>query len=165
MNLNSPVARRVRNALFVGIFLCVTCTPHGGFWAFVLLPLFVCSWLFDLFAMLRGPEQRARRAERVLTWMLAFCVTGAVNLYWFRESRAYANNVVSAVLDYRAHTGFYPTDLQQAGIRPERAFDKWMLVYGKSADGKPGVSYAVPYIAFDMYDYDFDTGQWLYLPD
>ena len=94
MNLNSPVARRVRNALFIGIFLCVTCTPHGGFWAFVLLPLFACSWLFDLFAMVRRPEQRARRAERVLTWMLAFCVTGAVNLYWFRESRAYANNVV-----------------------------------------------------------------------
>jgi hypothetical protein len=165
MSLNSPVARRVRNALFIGIFLFVTCSPHGGFCAYVLLPFFACSWLVDLFVMLRTPEQRARRAERILTWVLAFCLAGAVNLYWFRESRAYANNVVSAVVNYKARTGTYPTDLQEAGIRPERAFDKWMLVYGVSSDGRPGLSYAVPYIAFDMYDFDFDTGQWLYLPN
>jgi hypothetical protein len=165
MNLNSPVARRIRNALFIGIFLYVTCTPHGGFIAFVLVPFFACAWLIDLIVMFRRPEQRARRAERVLTWVLAFCVTGAVNLYWFHESRTYANNVASAVLTYRARNGSYPTDLQQTGIRPERAFQKWMLVYGVTADGKPGLSYAVPYIGFDMYDYDFETGRWQYLPD
>jgi hypothetical protein len=90
--------------------------------------------------MLRRPEERGRRAERILVWVAAFCVSGAINLYWFRESRAYANNVVSAVLNYKARTGAYPIDLQLAGIRPERAFDKWMLVYGVSSDGKPGLS-------------------------
>lgn len=160
MNLNSPVARRVRNALFIGVFLFLTCSPHGGFIAYVLLPFFVVSWIFDLWVMLRRPEERGRRAERILVWVAAFCVSGAINLYWFRESRAYANNVVSAVLNYKARTGAYPIDLQLAGIRPERAFDKWMLVYGVSSDGKPGLSYAVPYLAFDMYDYDFDADQW-----
>ena len=160
MNLNSPVARRIRNALFIGVFLFLTCSPHGGFIAYVLLPFFVVSWIFDLWVMLRRPEERGRRAERILVWVAAFCVSGAINLYWFRESRAYANNVVSAVLNYKARTGAYPIDLQLAGIRPERAFDKWMLVYGVSSDGKPGLSYAVPYLAFDMYDYDFDADQW-----
>lgn len=165
MSLNSPVARRVSSALLAGVFLFVSCIPHDGTLALVLLPFFVCSWLYDLVMLSRRPEQRARRTERVITWMLAFCVAGAVNLYWFRESRAYANNVVDAVLSYHARTGVYPIDLQQTGVRPESAFRKWMLVYAVSADGRPGLSYAVPYAVFDMYDYDFDTGKWQYLAD
>jgi len=165
MNLSSPIARRVRTALFVTLFLALTCMPHGGAGALVLLPFFICSWLYELFVLVRRPEQRARRAERVIIWMLAFCVSGTVNLYWFRASRAYANDVANAILNYRARTGTYPTDLQEVGVPPERALRRWMLVYAVGNDGRPLLAYAVPWEVFDTYDYDFKTGQWTYWAD
>lgn len=165
MNLNSPVARRVRNALFIGLFLFMAARPHGGFIAFMFLPFFACSWLYDLIVLVRKPEQRARRAERVIIWMSAFCLAGSVNLYWYRQSRAYANNVVGAVLNYRARTGTYPPDLQDVGISQANAVRQWMLVYGVNAKGEPLLIYPVPWDGFDTYAYDFDTGQWLYWAD
>lgn len=165
MSADFPVARRVGNALLVGIFLFLSCMPHNGMLALVLLPFFACSWLYDFFVMARKPEQRVRRTERVITWMLAFCVTGAVNYYWFRASRADANNIADAVMSYRARTGVYPTDLLQTGVHPERAFRKWMLVYAVGSDGKPLLAYSVPWDGLDTYDYDFDTGKWVYWTD
>ena len=165
MNLNSPVARRVRNALFVGLFLCLTCTPHFGGAAVALLPFFACSWLYDLFILVRRPDQRARRAERILVWMLAFCLAGAVNLYWYRNSRAYANKIAGAVLNYRARTGSYPTDLEDVGFSQANAVRKWMLVYGVSGKGEPLLIYAAPWDGFDTYSYDFATGHWDYWAD
>ena len=165
MNLKSPVARRIRNLLFIGIFLYVTCIPHGGFLAFMLLPFFVCAWLFDLFVTMRRPERRARSTERVLTWVLAFCIAGTVNLYWYRESRGYANKVVGAVMNYRARTGTYPPDLQDVGISQAIAVHKWMLVYGVSGKGEPLLIYPAPWDGFDTYAYDFDTGKWVYWAD
>src|SRR5581483_4856721 len=165
MNLKSAVARRVRNLLLIGIFLYVTCTPHGGLFALMLLPFFACAWLLDLFVMFRKPEQRARRAERVLTWVLAFCIAGTVNLYWYRLSRAYANKVVGAVMNYRARTGTYPPDLQDVGISQAIAVHKWMLVYGVRGNGEPLLIYPAPWDGSDTYAYDFDTGKWVYWAD
>jgi hypothetical protein len=165
MSLNSLLARRVRNALFIGGFFYLTCKPHGGFIMLMLLPFFACFWLYDLVFLVRRPEGRIRRAERLVIWMLAFCVAGAVNLYWGWDARAYANKVVGAVLNYRARSGTWPPDLENVGISQAAAARKWMLVYAVDDKGKPGLIYASPWDGFDTYSYDFDTGQWDFWAD
>jgi hypothetical protein len=165
MNLNSPVARRVRNALFIGIFLYLTCHPHGGLFVLGLLPFFACFWLYDLIFLVRRPEGRIRRTERLVTWMLAFGVAGAVNLYWSWDARAYANKVVGAVVNYRARSGTWPTDLENVGISQATAVRKWMLVYAVDERGRPGLIYPSPWDGFDTYSYDFDTGHWNFWAD
>jgi hypothetical protein len=160
-----PIRKIVRTVLCLGIFLYCTASLHGGFVALMLLPFFAVVWIWQAISIARNPDQRTLRVLRVIAWMLAFCLVGLLNLHWYRESRAYADKVVAAVSTHYARTGNYPTSLEQVGIQPKDLNSrKWRLSYGLS-NGRPYVFYAVPYIIFDMYDYDFQTRKWNYLAD
>src|SRR6185312_3611744 len=98
--------------------------------------------------MVRHPEQRSKHAARIATWVLAFLVIGALNVYWYRDSRTYADAVAAAVLSYRAKTGAYPRNLEQIGIRADDAFRKSRLVYGVYTEGhktRLSLSYKAPF--------------------
>jgi hypothetical protein len=154
-----PLATRV---LLLGVFFILTAPKHMGFVAMMMLPFFACSWLYDIVMLIRKPEQRTALAMRIATWVLAFLAIAALNLYWYRESRAYANDVAAAVSSYKAKIGVYPASLEQVGIRERDARRKWRLLYWLH-DEEPSLMYEAPFIVMDSYDYDFQTREWQYL--
>jgi len=157
-----PIARTV---LCLAIFLFFTAPMHGGFIALMLLPFFVAVWIWEVASIAHKPDQRRLRVLRVLAWIVSFCLVGLLNLYWYRESRAYADKIVAAVSNHHTRTGSYPASLEQVGIQPDdRSSRKWRLAYVIN-DGKPNLFYAVPYAIFDTYDYDFETRKWTYFAD
>jgi hypothetical protein len=158
--------QHVLTLLLLGIFFFVTLPMHAGFVARMLFPFFVVRWLYDAVMMVRHPEQRARRGAGIAIWATAFAAVVALNLYWYRESRTYADGVPESVLAHEAKTGSYPTGLEQLGIRSDDPLlRKWRLVYGHDQGDKPSLSYAVPFAIFDFYHYDFQTHRWQYLAD
>jgi hypothetical protein len=160
-----PIGKIARTAVCLAIFLTLTAPKHAGFIALMLLPFFAVVWIWEAVAIARSPEQRVLRVYRIAAWMLAFCFVALLNLFWYRESRHYADKVAAAVSSHYARTGGYPTTLEQVGIQPEdSSLRKWRVVYGIN-QGRPYLAYAVPFAIFDMYGYDFDTRKWTYWAD
>ena len=152
-----------KTTLLLATFLFFTLPMHWGFIAAMLLPIFVCVWIYDIVVMVRDPGQRLMRTARMAIWMLAFCAVGALNLYWYRESRAYADQIAAAVLGYKARTGMYPDTLEQMGIDShESSARKWRISY-RQKKGAPLLFYIATFETYDMFSYDFEARRWRYV--
>ena len=90
----------------------------------------------------------------------------ALHFYYYTSARAagdYAERLVSA---YKAKYGTFPDTLEEAGWKLGAHGGRWRIVYqGNGANKDPILMYPATWVIFDMYDYNFKTGQWAYLPD
>ncbi len=156
----SPELKAVPAAI---VFALIFGQIHCGFVVVFFLPFFMVYFIYCAFIALRRPLERKVTSARAATWACALLAVAVSHWYWFVASRADANRVVSAVIEYRNRTGNYPPDLAAVGIEVKQLESKWMLGY-RLWHGQPSVLYAATFIIFDTYDFDFDAQTWRYFP-
>lgn len=149
-------------AIGSALMLLLTVPRHGGFllgpFLIFLIPLFLYSGV----RMYRCKNELNTRGKKLAIWMSAIIVALAVNFHRHSSTRDAANGVVAQIVRYHETNGTYPSSLGalgydskslKASLGPHGYFNK---------DGKPSFFYAVPYIVFDTYHYDFLYKQWVY---
>lgn len=66
----------------------------------------------------------------------------------------------------RWHRAETRVEIPRAGWKLGAYGGRWRIVYqGNGANKDPILMYPATWVIFDMYDYNFTTGQWAYLPD
>jgi len=147
--------------------LVLFCAGVGGAFMIAAAIPFLGVWLpYSSYIIWRRPEKRRLQVIRVGILTATLVGIAALHFYYYTSARAagdYAERLVSA---YRARHGTYPDTLEEAGWTLGAYGGRWRIVYqGHGADKDPMLMYPVTWVIFDMYDYDFKTGQWEYLPD
>jgi hypothetical protein len=151
-------------AIVAAVFaVCCSLLPVWGF-ALLSLP-FVFFWmLFQIARAVSQAETRKFRLLRVGVWFLAFALLFAVNAVRDRLMRQEADAIVTKIQDYHAQQGTCPPTLESIGESRKSFWKKLGGVYG-CEEGKPHLSYRVPYNGFDRYHYDFERKAWDYVLD
>ena len=147
--------------------LVFLCAPVGG--AFLILAAipFLGVWLlYSGYIIWRRHEKRRVQIIRVGILTATLVGIAALHFYYYTSARAagdYAERLVSA---YKAKYGTFPDTLEEAGWKLGAHGGRWRIVYqGNGANKDPILMYPATWVIFDMYDYNFKTGQWAYLPD
>jgi hypothetical protein len=112
--------------------------------------------------MYRHKNELNIRRKKLAIWMSAISVALAVNYYRYISTRDAANDVVATIVKYHETNGTYPSSLEAIGY-DSKSLKSSLGWYGyHNKEGQPSFLYAVPYMVFDSYLYDFRFGQWVY---
>jgi hypothetical protein len=136
--------------------------PHSGFMLYLaVIPLSIWT-LYSIYLSVRKPELRANQLTRVSIWLVVVALV--VGIHYFRHvtTRQSADEVVSAINRYSATHGTCPATLDEMGFSRQQLRDKLGMAGYGCEEGKPYFFYAVTYIPFDTFDYDFSKGAWKY---
>lgn len=139
---------------------------HSGF-LLIFEALFLIPWLvYSAYVMVTQPARRKTQCVRVLAWLLSVAVVVGVHLYVAHTTRSHAEEIVQRIKSYVVQHGRCVATLDELGLSREalRA-TVGLSAYGCDAAGKPSFFYAVTYVPFETYSYDFDGGVWQYSPD
>lgn len=148
-------------AIGSALMLLFTLPAHGGFLLFFFLVFLVPLFLYSGVRMYRYQHELNTRAKKLAIWMSAILVALAVNVYRYTSTRDAADDVVSKIVQYHETNGTYPSSLETLGYE-SKSLKANLGMYGYSnKDGTPSFFYAVPYIVFDSYHYDFHSGEWI----
>jgi len=143
------------------------CAGVGGAFIISAAAPFIAVWaLYSCYIIWRKPEKF--RIQLVKVGLLAgtLSVIGAFHYHYYTSARAAGDYALHLVNAYRDLHGTYPNTLEEAGWKLGKYGGQWRIVYqGHGATDDPMLMYPATWIIFDMYDYNFKTRQWEYLPD
>jgi hypothetical protein len=159
-------------AQFVGLLPTLACVaaigyftmrPGFGFMLLLAVP-FLVVWLpYSMHVAVRHPAARTLQLLKVGIWCVLLAVFAARHVLLARSARSAADATVAAVIEYHKRVGVYPRTLADIGTDPAGARE-WRIIY--QCDGKqPLLLYPSTFGVFDKYHYDFDRGEWEFLPD
>ena len=120
-------------------------------------------WLaFSAWVIATKPQRRLLQTAKVILWLSSVLVIVAVHWYVASVTRANAQHIADAILEYSRTHGEYPPNLQaiavtQAKLKAEVGLGGYVL-----RDGKPLFFYATPYIPFETDHYDFERRSWVH---
>jgi hypothetical protein len=138
---------------------------HAGFMLYVVvLPLLI--WLpYSAFVIVKKPDVRASQLARVSIWIVAIALVAGIHYIRHKTTRHNADEIVAAINNFLTTHGRCPTTIDEIGIDQQQLKKKLGLSGYACEDGKPQLFYAVTYMAFDTYHYDFGSGVWKYDAD
>lgn len=141
---------------------CVTLLLSQRYAAFLILPVF--PWL--VYTVRRGwrypPERRARFISAGI-WCLGICVVLASHIILYRDTRAYAEQVITKIDTYRSEHGSYPVSLDDIGL-DMASFHKHLGNAVYFHDGpSPSLIYPSSYVPSEEDYYDFGDRTWGHL--
>lgn len=142
--------------------LLLTAPRYGGFMLGFFLLFLIPFFLYSVDRMYRHKEERKTRGVKLALWMAATFVTLAVNYHEYGYARDAANDVVAELAKYHETNGSYPSNLEALGYDSKSLKSTLGMYSYQNEEGQPFFYYSVPYIVFDMYRYDFQSGQWIY---
>lgn len=117
--------------------------------------------LYQAVQVLRYRRHSERFPRHLFALAVAFVVAleiAAVHVYLHVSSRERADYIASAILDYRAIHRRYPADL--AELADPKALPPASLMLGYSAQEPPSLFYAVTYLPFAVWVFDFKQRTW-----
>jgi hypothetical protein len=129
---------------------------YGWLWAMIVC-VFLFVALYNLFRLIRKPDERKKRSIRLAIWSVTLTLAGSVQIHWSIESHNTADKVIKTILAYKSRLGTYPKTLKEIGINAQDLDEKWELRYILE-EGKPRLVYPMPFMVLGMYEYDFETG-------
>jgi len=142
--------------------LLLTVPRYGGFLLGFFLLFLIPFFLYSTDRMYRHKSERRIRGVKLAAWMVAIFITLAVNYHEYGYARDAANDVVAELAKYYETHGSYPSSLEALGY-DSKSLKSSLGMYGyDNRDEQPFFYYSVPYMAFAMYLYDFQSGQWNY---
>jgi len=142
--------------------LLLTVPRYGGFMMGFFLLFLIPFFLYSGDRMYRYKDERKTRGVKLAAWTAAIFVTLAVNYHEYGYARDVANDVVAALAKYHETNGSYPNSLEALGYDRE-SLKSSLGMYGyDNRDERPLLYYGVTYKAFDTYQYDFHSGQWIH---
>jgi hypothetical protein len=144
------------------LMLLVTLPSHGGFMFLFFLLFLVPSSLYSVIVMYRNKEERKLRTTKLSIGLIASLITVSFNYYRYINTRAKANNIVVAIEKYRSELGYYPKDLEAIGLSKIKLRNQLGMFGYFYNNGQPNFFYAVTYIIFDTYSYNFELKEWQY---
>jgi hypothetical protein len=159
-------ARGICRSILVATVFVLVCSPFpgGGFLAFFLVLPFAFWALFQIARAVSQAETRKFRLLRVGIWFLAFALVIGIHVARDRLMRQQMDAIVTKIQDYHTKQGTCPPTLETIGESRKSFWDKLGGSY-VCKEGKPRLSYRVPYNGFDRYHYDFERKAWDYVPD
>lgn len=152
-------AAYLKTLIPASIMLLVSLQKGSGFVVLMLLPLLVLYALYQVVRMMRGAEERKKRAIRLVIWLSAFTLAGTLQAYWHQASRNDAEQAAAWVLAHKVRTGSYPASLREAGLDDGLLRNKWRIRY-TLRQGTPVLSYPMSFMPLSSYEYDFIARTW-----
>jgi hypothetical protein len=172
----TPQSMRLPNRPIL-LTLCATSATvaifgQRGFAFMLVLPVLIwLVWLLvNLWKIIRHPQQRATRAICIGVWLLAFGLIACIHDFHENRTRERANAIVAQIKTYQAQHNQYPTTLDVLGISKAQLGDELGLQahYFNAREysyQRPNLTYPSSYSFFDRYSYQFDSGEWKFVPD
>jgi energy-coupling factor transporter transmembrane protein EcfT len=138
-------------------------TRHVGFMSLLCLPFLAVWLLYSAYVIVRYPLRRTAQTVRVAMWVVGAMVIVGIHSARWHTTRSYANTVVTAIRAYTQTHGGCPPTLAAIGISPADFKDVLGLSSYQCHGGiSPSLAYAVPYIIYETYRYDFPTSKWVH---
>jgi hypothetical protein len=151
--------------LTAGLMVFILGQNHAGFMLYVVVvPLLI--WIpYSVYLMFRRPDVRASQLARVTIWMVAIALVAGIHYIRHKTTRQNADEIVAAINNFSTTHGRCPETIDEIGINQQQLMEKLGLSGYACKDGNPRLFYAVTYVVFDTYDYDFGSGAWKYDAD
>lgn len=126
-----------------------------------------CSCFFSYRCQFTAPlkciEKRmsVRYGQLNLTiWVIAVAVILATNYYRHSNTRMVADDIVASTEKYKSDTGGYPDSLERIGISVQQLRGRLGMSGYYINNGQTSLFYAVTYMVFDTYNYNFELKHW-----
>ena len=158
------IPRKVYATLITSVLVTLfLIQPHAGFMLYlVALPLLVW-FLYNLQFVFTPSEARKWLLLRMAVWLMSIILVVVVHYHYHQAARQVANDIVTQIEKYRSKTGEYPRTLDEIGVTKEKLRTQLGLSRYSYKEGKTlYFFYAVTFIPFDTYQYDFVSKQWRY---
>ena len=158
--------RKILTALIGAALVVLVMAPrHAGFMLYIVV-LAMVFWLpYSAYVIVRRPQYRRLQIALVAIWLVAVALVAGIHYVRHQTTRRDAQEIAIAIQSFIATRGRCPTSLEEIGISQRQLSDKLGISSYQCVDGKPSFFYSATYIVFDIYDYDFNTGSWVYRPD
>ena len=144
------------------VFVLILSQRHAGFLIIFFAIPFVVWVLYTLHIAVKNPILRKWNFYRIVTWCVAFLLVFTIHLHYYQVTREYGNRVAELILEYKRIHGTYPVEIEQVGIRKADLRSNLGMGSYSLNENKPSLFYAVTYIAFDVYSYNFEIQDWEY---
>lgn len=144
------------------IMLLVTMPTHAGFILVFYIPFIVIATLWNTYLIYTKPTQRRVRLIKVALWLVCFNIVFTSHAYRHTETRTAANQIIEKIEQFHTLNNRYPVNLDEVGITRRELRDKLGMAVYRAADNDPSLFYAVTYMIYDTYRYNFKTKRWEY---
>ncbi|WP_017463481.1 hypothetical protein [Dyella ginsengisoli] len=134
--------------------------PYAGFMAYVVV-LGLLIWLpVAASRFIRRPETRAHLAAVFGAWVAALLVVAAVQGWRHAVARSHADAIVAEIEHFHAVHHRYPDDLTEIGLSHDGLAARLDLAGYEQEGQVPHFFYAVTYMPFAVWSFDFRTRAW-----
>lgn len=160
--VNFIVSFANRNKLFLVYIIVITwwCSLRCMAWMLaMLLPIVIIYQLGKLGIFWKDILKRKDRFVAFAVIVVSLLVVVASHTYQHWEARSAANKIVADIITFNKTNGRYPVDDKELGITDLTRKQLYRVNY-KAFEGKPSFSYAVTYVLFRKWEYDFFGGTW-----
>jgi len=157
--------KKIYSTLFAAVlFVLFLGQRYAGF--MLLLAAFpLAVWMLYVFGeAVTNPDLRKCQSIRIAIWLAAVGLVIGIHFAYHITTRHKADEMVSAIENYRAQYGRYPATLDEIGIDRQQLRARLGMAY-YSGKAPALLAYGVTYVPFDTYDYDFEKKAWRYRAD
>jgi hypothetical protein len=168
MNNFLKLASRNRSLIIFFALIAAVCSQRfTGFMMILVTPPALLVGLVQLGRAWRIAEKRMHCLFSIGVVVVASAVVGAAHGYQYLSAREEADHVVRQILDFREKQGRFPNDESELGGAALRDRSNSMLRphYSLQPDGKPVLFYLATFVPYDLWQYDFSSQTWTYVPD
>lgn len=138
---------------FMGVIIVIAAIP-------------LSIWLlYSIYIIVSKPQLRKSQLTRIALWAASLLIIFGAHYYLYEVTRNNANDIVAMLEKYKSEHGSYPEKIDAIGLTQKQIKEKIGMAYYSFTDGQPHLFYGVTYVAFDTYDYNFQTKAWVYRAD
>lgn len=109
-------------------------------------------------------EVRSTYVFLIALILLSSGIAMSIQTYRRNEARAYADHILTKLLEYQRSHGNLPVKLDEIPELASKVKRPHMLFYIKDKD-EPHLYYADTFMPFEGWRYDFKEKRWVYVPD
>lgn len=143
-----------------GLATLILCQRHLGFMVLFEV-IFATPWIAcSLWIIVRNPQHRSLQSIKVGLWVVSMITVIVVHWAMATQTRANAQIMVDAIMEYATFHHTYPPDLQTLGYSNDDIRSKIGLSGYGFNNGKPYFFYASTYVPFETDHYDFAKREW-----
>jgi hypothetical protein len=160
---SKPPPKALSTLVGAAVLAFLLAQTHAGFMLVFVAPIVAIWFVYAGYLAVKYPAIRETQVLRMTIWVVALFLILWVHLFRHAVTRSHANRIVAAVEQYERKHERYPMDSAAMGWSDVQIKSLLGVPGGYSyQEGKPSLFYAVTYIVYDTYHYDFALKTWIF---
>lgn len=151
----------LKNTIFGCAVMLLSAMPMAGMLLLIFIPLVVGALAKSGFLVLRKRVETKVFITKLLMWSSCVMVVLLTHYIRHHDTRRMANDVVLQIEQFHQENSVYPESILEVGLTEKELRKNLIMGFYDYSERGPLLVYAVTYMPFETYHYDFKEREWV----